>query len=705
MRGNGSGLDENHNVDGCDQSALVAALESLVATGHQVGTQREFTRENGGDEEPLKRDMAEAEANFTAALTSALAQCLSPLTRLRAACFGKRLRDELWPDEESLMTMKALKATVTTAADDVETSSLSNAAVADVAAVLKDTAPDTAAAKSAMESSLFATAATYGFSRGVAVAVSHLERIQEQEKTSDHDTTAPLGAAAGVAFADNAINFCSNGVSDKEEGDDEKNDAFQDEHIDDEGEEHDELELPNNLWVESISHEETAFLYQVLIIRHFHETALHSIFVANFSKASCFRAFRSFQLILKKYLIYIQEIFVDEEYDWPPAATGSKNDPVAAAFTSESASDAPANATLGFVSTFMANVRPEDVVFDVGANTGLFAIWLLERALAHALATVATKVYCNPTTHRADAETDTAKSAALTTAAQSPVDAPFRLVCVEPAPLTAATLRRNLNRFAHPTSTWVVQAAIVGSGPFSSSCSSSSSSSNGDSECAVESDIIKDRGGSSNTTELCFLPHLPGNSHLAAYESEREAQEVCTSAGRHRSCQNRFLSLSPQLSCYRTVVIQSFVVTLCTHELIITEYLQSCSSVAPSLIFTSLPLSSSPLISQAAVLGPSPVTPDRLALLNRLFSGRQRVTVNTCTLCDLVRDALHLPPQEDNSKSGSTESSNDGMQAGGPRIALLKVYTILAETSTQVVTTSASVPRTFHELPLEFRST
>jgi predicted O-methyltransferase YrrM len=195
---------------------------------------------------------------------------------------------------------------------------------------------------------------------------------------------------------------------------------------------------------------------------------------------------------------------VDEEYDWPPAATRAAKDTTASTSASIRAASAPPNgATHGFVANFMAKVRQDDVVLDVGANTGLFAIWLLERAHAHALATI--------TTPEADA------SASVTAAAaQAPVDAPFRLVCIEPAPLTAAALRRNLNRFSHPNSTWVVEAAVVGPSTYPSSNSTSSSSSSSGSV----------GHGSANTMELCFLPHLPGNSHLAAYASEREGQEV-----------------------------------------------------------------------------------------------------------------------------------------------------------------------------------
>lgn len=97
------------------------------------------------------------------------------------------------------------------------------------------------------------------------------------------------------------------------------------------------------------------------------------------------------------------------------------------------------------------------------------------------------------------------------------------------------------------------------------------------------------------------------------------------------------------------------------------------------------------------MLGPSPVSSDRLALVKRLFSGRQRVTVNTRTLSDLVRETLHVP-QLSGSESGSTESGSSSAEVyeRGPRIALLKVGAYLAQTND---TLPLSLPHTFHEFP------
>jgi len=235
---------KDDNIEERNQSNLVVSLQSLVAVG---SNQDEIEVE----EVTRRRDLAEAEVNFTTALTAALAHCLSPPSRLRAACFGKRLRDELWPDETPLMTAKSTAATTP---NDAATSSIGNAATR-AAAGTKEVATNAAALESAKDLSLFALAATHGFSRGVAVAVEHLEHIEQSEQISER-AAATLKAAEKAAYSHDAIGGVGgNGRAEQKYDNDQG-----------EEEEHDELELPNKLWVESISHEETAFLYRVCVI-------------------------------------------------------------------------------------------------------------------------------------------------------------------------------------------------------------------------------------------------------------------------------------------------------------------------------------------------------------------------------------------------------------------------------------------------------
>jgi hypothetical protein len=197
------GLDGSSS-SGSGRGALATSLASLLAAASGVD---ETTR--AGDEE--EEALSIAEGSFTAALAAALAACLSTPSRLRAACFGKRLRDELWPAP---------------CADAV--------ASAEAAAVGWEPPAGVG---------VFALAAAHGLSCGVAVAVAHVER------------EAAHGAESRP---------CDGGEA--EDGGEREDGGEDEEGTGDEGfgdEEHDEFELPNGLWVESLGHEETAFLYQV----------------------------------------------------------------------------------------------------------------------------------------------------------------------------------------------------------------------------------------------------------------------------------------------------------------------------------------------------------------------------------------------------------------------------------------------------------
>ena len=199
-----------------------------------------------------------------------------------------------------------------------------------------------------------------------------------------------------------------------------------------------------------------------------------------------------------------QEIFVDEEYDC--AAHGSVNPTLTSGVGQGAATSAGPRAATGAASgaaaavSFLAGLEspgPRGVVVDCGANIGVFAAWITRRAAG---------------------------------------PAPFRVLCVEPAPATAATLRRNLAR--HCPFAEVVEAALVGprhalgqaSGQASGQLSSHAPR---HVPVEVEGALATAGGGTGGVgwAELVFLPRLPGNSCLVAHAPEKRRERDALLAG------------------------------------------------------------------------------------------------------------------------------------------------------------------------------